>query len=86
MSAALGSKVVIKARVLPKKKGLTVWRQAFVNGEWVTVDKAKTDARGAVSFRIKKATPAGASYTYRLVVIDRKQAAGASPEITVTVN
>lgn len=86
VSAPLGSKVVIKARVLPKKKGLTVWRQAFVNGEWVTVDRAKTDARGGVSFRIKKATPAGASYTYRLVVIDRKQAAGASPEIIVTVN
>ena len=85
VSVPAGSGFVIKANVRPKKAGLLVWRQALVNGEWVTVQKARTKANGRVVFRVKKATPAGATYTYRLIVVDKKQAAGASPDITVSV-
>jgi hypothetical protein len=36
-------------------------------------------------FRVKKAAPAGATYTYRILVVAKRQAAGASPDITVNV-
>jgi hypothetical protein len=55
-------------------------------GEWKTVGTAKTKASGKISFTSKKATPAGATYLYRLVVVDNRQAAGVSPVVTVTVS
>lgn len=90
LSIKAGKGFTIKAVVRPKKKGLVVWRQVLVSGdpstgEWKTADIKRTAANGRVSFRIKKATPAGANYTYRLVVVDDRQAAGASPPITVSV-
>ena len=90
VSVAAGKKMVITAIVRPKKKGLTVWRQVLVSGdpetgEWKTVDTKKTAKNGRVAFRIKKAKPAGANYTYRLLVVDNRQAAGVSPVITVAV-
>lgn len=86
----VGKAMTIKAIVRPKKKGLTVWRQVLVSGdpatgEWKTAQVKKTAKNGRVSFRIKKAKPAGATYTYRLLVVDNRQAAGVSPLITVTV-
>ncbi len=85
-----GRSFVIKAKMRPGKKGLTVWRQVLVNGdpetgEWRTVGKTKTKARGKISFKVKKATPTGATYLYRLLVVDDRQVAGVSPVITVTV-
>jgi len=85
MTVPVGKPFAIKARVRPKRKGLTVWRQAYVDGEWRTVQRAKTKKNGRVVFRIKKAAPAGASYTYRILVIAKKQAAGVSQDITVNV-
>ena len=85
IDAPAGKSFTIKAKVRPFKSGLMVWRQALVNGEWVTVDKARTKAKGRVIFRVKRAAPAGATYTYRLVVVDKAQAAGVSPEFTVVV-
>jgi hypothetical protein len=81
---------VIKAKMRPGKKGFTVWRQVLVSGdpetgEWRTVGKTKTKAGGKISFKVKKATPTGATYLYRLVVVDNRQAAGVSPVISVTV-
>lgn len=86
-----GKTFTISAKMRPGKKGLTVWRQVLVNGdpetgEWRTVGTTKTKAGGKISFTVKKATPAGASYLYRLVVVDDRQAAGVSPLITVTVS
>jgi hypothetical protein len=49
------------------------------------MDTTKTAKKGRVIFRIKKAKPAGATYTYRLLVVDNRQAAGVSPLITVAV-
>jgi hypothetical protein len=85
-----GKSFVIKAKMRPGKKGLTVWRQVLVSGdpetgEWRTVGKTKTKAGGKISFKVKKATPTGATYLYRLVVVDNRQAAGVSPVISVTV-
>jgi hypothetical protein len=85
IEAAAGKPFAITAKVRPFASGLMVWRQALVNGEWVTVDKARTKAKGKVTFKVKRAAPAGATYTYRLVVVDKAQAAGVSPEFTVVV-
>lgn len=85
MDVPVGKSFTIKAKVRPKRKGLTVWRQALVDGEWRTVQRSKTKKGGRVVFRIKKAAPAGASYTYRILVVAKKQAAGASQDITVNV-
>jgi hypothetical protein len=90
VTIAAGKGLKIAAIVRPKKKGLTVWRQVLVSGdpetgEWRTADTKRTAKNGRVNFRIKKATPAGATYTYRLVVVDNRQAAGVSPLITITV-
>jgi 5-hydroxyisourate hydrolase-like protein (transthyretin family) len=85
MNVPVGKSFTIKAKVRPKRKGLTVWRQALVDGEWRTVQRSKTKKGGRVVFRIKKAAPAGASYTYRILVVAKKQAAGASQDITVNV-
>ena len=54
-------------------------------GEWRTIGTKKTQAGGKISFTIKRATPAGSSYLYRIVVVDDRQAAGVSPVIAVTV-
>jgi len=85
-----GKSFVIKAKMRPGKKGLAVWRQVLVSGdaetgEWRTVGKTKTKAKGKIKFKVKKATPAGSTYIYRLVVVDNRQAAGVSPIITVSV-
>jgi SpoIID/LytB domain protein len=85
-----GKSFTIKAKMRPSKKGLTVWHQVLVNGdpetgEWRTIGTKKTQAGGKISFTIKRATPAGSSYLYRIVVVDDRQAAGVSPVIAVTV-
>ena len=90
VSKSGGKRFVIKAKMRPGKKGLKVWRQVLVSGdpqtgEWRTVGKTKTKAKGKIVFKVKKAKPVGATYMYRLVVVDNRQAAGVSPIITVTV-
>ena len=90
VSVKEGKKVLIKAKVRPAKEGLTVWRQVLVSGdvetgEWKTVQTKKTKKNGKVLFLIKKAKPAGAVYTYRLLVVDDRQAAGVSPIISLEV-
>lgn len=86
MEVPAGDSFAIRAKVAPGRKGLTVWRQALVNGEWQTVQRGTTTKGGRVLFQVKKAAPAGATYTYRIVVVAKKQAAGASPDITVKVS
>ncbi len=86
MDVPAGKPFAIKAKVRPKRKGLTVWRQAFVDGEWRTVQRSTTKKGGRVVFRVKKAAPAGATYTYRILVVAKKQAAGASQDVTVNVS
>lgn len=86
MDVPAGKPFTIRAKVAPSRKGLTVWRQALVDGEWRTVQRGTTKKGGRVAFRVKKAQPAGATYTYRILVVAKQQAAGASPDITVNVS
>ena len=85
MDVPNGEPFTIRAKVSPGRRGLTVERQAFVDGEWKTVQRGTTGKGGRVVFRVDKAAPAGATYTYRIVVIAKRQAAGASPDITLNV-
>ena len=86
-------RVIIKAKMRPKKKGLKVWGQVLVSGdpasgEWRTVGKTKTKGKGKIVFKVKKkeVPPVGVSYVFRLVVVDNRQAAGVSPLVRITVN
>lgn len=86
-------RVIIKAKMRPKKKGLKVWGQVLVSGdpasgEWRTVGKTKTKGKGKIVFKVKKkeVPPVGATYVFRLVVVDNRQAAGVSPLVRITVN
>ena len=62
-----------------------IHRQALVNGEWRTIDKVRSNKKGRYTIRVKKARPAGATYTYRVIAVKKKQVVGVSPERTVTV-
>jgi hypothetical protein len=92
VTKADGKRVVIKAKMRPKKKGLKVWGQVLVSGdpatgEWRTIRKTRTKAKGKIVFKVKKkeVPPVGVTYVYRLLVVDDRQAAGVSPLVTVTV-
>jgi hypothetical protein len=92
VSKADGKRVIIKAKMRPKKKGLKVWGQVLVSGdpetgEWRTIRKTRTKAKGKIVFKVKKkeVPPVGVTYIYRLLVVDDRQAAGVSPLVTVTV-
>ena len=92
VTKADGKRVVIKAKMRPKKKGLKVWGQVLVSGdpatgEWRTIRKTRTKAKGKIVFKVKKkeVPPVGVTYIYRLLVVDDRQAAGVSPLVTVTV-
>lgn len=62
-----------------------IHRQALVNGEWKTIDKVRTNKKGRYTIRVKKARPAGAEYTYRVIAVKKKQVVGVSRQLTVTV-
>ncbi|MDE0974783.1 MAG: SpoIID/LytB domain-containing protein, partial [Candidatus Nanopelagicales bacterium] len=92
VTKADGKRVVIKAKMRPKKKGLKVWGQVLVSGdpatgEWRTIRKTRTKAKGKIVFKVKKkeVPPVGVTYVYRLLVVDDRQAAGVSPLVTVTI-
>ncbi len=82
-----GSAVKFVGRVKPKKgaKGLIVERQMLVNGQWVVKDRTRTNKAGRYSFRIKKAVPAGATYSYRVVVMQKGAVVASSEEKQITV-
>ena len=80
-----GSSVVFSGALSTGRKGLRVERQILENGVWHTKAKAKTKKKGAFSFTIKKAVPAGAVYQYRVVVFKKKQVLAVSEPTTITV-
>lgn len=83
---AEGSRVVFKAAIAPARKGLRVERQMLQpDGSWKTMGKARTNAKGRVRFVIKKAVPAGASYTYRLVAFDKGTTIAQSDQTVISV-
>ncbi len=84
-SPKAGSSVVFSGAVSTGKKGLRIERQILENGVWHTKAKSKTKKKGAFSFTIKKAVPAGAVYQYRVVVFKKKQVLAVSESSTITV-
>ena len=82
-----GTSLTFVGRVRPKKgaKGLIVERQMLVNGAWVVKDRTRTNKAGRYSFRIKKATPAGTTYSYRVVVMQKGEVVASSEEQQITV-
>lgn len=80
-----GSALKFKGKVLPKAKGVKVLRQMNVNGEWKTMAKTRTNAKGKFTFKIKKAVPAGATYVYRVVAMKGGEIVGSSSEQTVVI-
>lgn len=61
-----GSVVTVKVTVTPARKGMTVRRQVLANGEWTTLAKDRTDARGRATFRITwPQAPTDLSYRVR---------------------
>ena len=80
-----GSPVVFRGQVSSKAKGLTVERQMLVNGEWTMKARTTTKAKGRYAFTIKKAVPAGATYTYRVVVFENGAPIATGPEKVVKI-
>lgn len=81
-----GSRVVFKAAIAPARKGVRVERQMLQpDGSWKTMGKARTNAKGRVRFVIKKAVPAGATYTYRLIAFDKGAAIAQSDQTVISV-
>ena len=82
-----GSRLVFSGKVRPKKgaKGLRVERQRLDDGVWTTVAKTRTNAKGRFTFVVKQATPAGATYQYRVIVTRKGAILGTSDQATVTI-
>ena len=80
-----GDPLVFRGRVLPRTKGLRVERQMLVSGAWKVMATDTTGKKGRFAFKVKKAVPAGAEYTYRIVVFSGDQVIGTSPERTVKI-
>ena len=82
-----GTSVRFFGKVRPKKgaKGIIVERQMLVDGSWVVKDRTRTNKTGRYSFRIKKAVPAGATLSYRVVVIRKGEVVASSDEQAITV-
>ena len=80
-----GKPVKFTGQVSSQARGLVVERQMLVNGEWTTKAKTKTKAKGRYSFTVKKAVPAGAQYTYRVVVYGNGAPIAVGPEKVVSI-
>jgi SpoIID/LytB domain protein len=79
-----GGKYKVVGVVRPAKAKLKAQRQKLVNGQWVTVGKDRTSAKGRYRFVVKKAKPSAAG-TYRVLVVRKGAVVGVSPEFTVGV-
>ncbi len=80
-----GERYKVVGIVRPAKAKLRAWRQQLVDGQWVTVAKDRTSAKGRYRFVVKKAKPATAG-TYRVLVVRKKAVVGVSPEYTLAVS
>lgn len=79
-----GQKYTVVGIVRPAKADLNTWRQVNVNGEWKTLQKGETTAKGRYRFVIPKAKGEG-TLTYRVLIVRKKTVVGVSPEFAVTV-
>jgi hypothetical protein len=84
VSVAPGRAYKVVGVVRPAKAKLKAQRQKLVDGQWVTVGKDRTNAKGRYRFVVKKTKPAAAG-TYRVLVVRKGTVVGVSPEFTVGV-
>ena len=82
---APGASYKVVGVVRPAKAKLKAWRQKSVNGQWTTVDKDRTSAKGRYRFVVRK-TQASATGTYRILVVRKGTVVGVSSEYTVSVS
>jgi SpoIID/LytB domain protein len=82
---ASGKKYKVVGVVRPAKAKLKAWRQKLVNGEWTTVAKDRTSAKGRYRFVVRKTQPS-ATGTYRVLVVRKGAVVGVSSEFTVSVS
>ena len=80
-----GDPLMFRGRVLPTTPGLKVERQMLVDGAWKVMATDTTGKKGRYRFKVRRAVPAGANYTYRIVVYSGEQVIGTSPERTVKI-
>lgn len=81
-----GRPVTFRGTVTPAARGLRIERQMLQpDGTWKVMARDRTDARGRFAFRIKKAVPAGASHTYRLVAFRGDQQVGESEQAVIAI-
>ena len=79
-----GDKYAVVGVVRPAKADLNAWRQVNVNGEWKTLQKEQTTAKGRYRFAVPSAKGVG-TLTYRVLIVRKKTVVGVSPEFSVTV-
>lgn len=84
VSVAPGNAYKVVGVVRPAKAKLKAWRQKLVNGQWTTVDKDRTSAKGRYRFVVRKTKPSAAG-TYRVLVVRKGSVVGVSAEYTVAV-
>lgn len=80
-----GSSLKFRGRVVPAQSGITVQRQMKVGDAWQVKATTTTNRAGRFRFTIKKAVPAGASYEYRVVVVQNGAEIAASPSGIVNI-
>jgi hypothetical protein len=80
-----GSSLRFRGQVAPATAGIQVDRQMLVDGQWKTVATKTTKANGSYSFKVKKAVPAGAVYSYRVVAVQNGAVVAQSAESVITV-
>ncbi len=85
VAVAPGAAYRVVGVVRPAKAKLKAWRQKLVNGEWVTVGKDRTSAKGRYRFVVRK-TQTSATGTYRVLVVRKGAVVGVSPEFSVSVS
>ena len=80
-----GSSLRFRGQVAPATAGVQVDRQMLVDGQWKTVATKTTKANGSYLFKVKKAVPAGAVYSYRVVAVQNGAVVAQSAESVITV-
>lgn len=77
-----GKRYKVVGIVRPAQAKLKVWRQKLVDGEWRTVAKERTNAKGRYRFVVRDAGKKSTG-TFRVLVVKKKDVVGVSPEFAV---
>ena len=83
ITARPGAHYRVAGVVRPAKSGLKVWRQVLTKGQWRTVQRTRTNAKGHFLLRALQAPKSHATRTYRVLVVRKGVVVGVSPQFTV---